>query len=190
MKKHNTSSLPTRLVDVGKMDDDMVTLVETNSSGNAEGFAYLILSYCWGAGNANSSTTKENVTERMQGFSVSNLPKTIRDSILLTRMMRFRYLWIDAICIIQGRSGDFHAESPKMGDYYSKSACCIAASCSNDSSDGLLIERPVARYPITHIGIRIADRCRDGTPYCIYQEVNNSTYVKKPFLESPLTKRG
>jgi hypothetical protein len=105
-------------------------------------------------------------------------------------MMGFRYLWIDAICIIQGRSGDFHAESPKMGDYYSKSACCIAASCSNDSSDGFLIERPVARYPTTHIGIRIADHSRDGTPYCIYQEVNNSAYVKKPFLESPLTKRG
>ncbi|CAF3621866.1 unnamed protein product [Fusarium graminearum] len=190
-KKKNTANLPTRLVDVGQIDDDMVKLVDVKSNGDAEDFTYLILSYCWGNGNANSSTTEKNVARRSQGFTISVLPKTIRDAILLTRMMGFRYLWVDAICIIQGPSGDFHAEAPKMGDYYSESACCIAASSSADSSEGFLIERAVAKYPMTHTGIRIATPpSQDGPPYCIYQEVDNSPYIKKPLLESPLKKRG
>ncbi|KAK6716757.1 hypothetical protein SNK04_007708 [Fusarium graminearum] len=155
-KKKNTANLPTRLVDVGQIDDDMVKLVDIKSNGDAEDFTYLILSYCWGNGNANSSTTEKNVARRSQGFTISVLPKTIRDAILLTRMMGFRYLWVDAICIIQGPSGDFHAEAPKMGDYYSESACCIAASSSADSSEGFLIERAVAKYPMTHTDAKIS----------------------------------
>ncbi|EWG55177.1 hypothetical protein FVEG_17467 [Fusarium verticillioides 7600] len=82
--EHNASGLPTRLVDVGKGNDSPIKLVDVKSSNHIQGFAYLILSYCWGSGNESSKTTENNLNARLRGFSVSELPKTIRDAILLT----------------------------------------------------------------------------------------------------------
>ncbi|KAF5684758.1 hypothetical protein FDENT_6561 [Fusarium denticulatum] len=186
--KHNASGLPTRLVDVGKGNDSMVKLVNVKSSNHIQDFAYLILSYCWGSGNESSKTTEDNLDARLRGFSASALPKTIQDAILLTRMMGYRYLWVDAICIIQGPSGDFHSESARMGDYYSNAECCISASAATDSQQGFLAERPLAKFPMEDIAIKIA---RNGEPgHVIFKSDHNKPGGKRPLLTSPLTKRG
>ncbi|RBR08319.1 hypothetical protein FVER53590_13220 [Fusarium verticillioides] len=186
--EHNASGLPTRLVDVGKGNDSPIKLVDVKSSNHIQGFAYLILSYCWGSGNESSKTTENNLNARLRGFSVSELPKTIRDAILLTRMLGYRYLWVDAICIIQGPSGDFHSESARMGDYYSNADCCIAASAATDSQQGFLTKRPLARFPIDDIAIKISGHKDPG--YAIFKSDHRKPGGKGPLLVSPLTKRG
>jgi hypothetical protein len=35
-----------------------------------------------------------------------SLSKTFKDAIITTRELRFRYLWIDSLCIIQGEKSD------------------------------------------------------------------------------------
>ncbi|KAF5976502.1 ankyrin repeat domain-containing protein [Fusarium coicis] len=186
--KHNASGLPTRLVDVGKGNYLMVKLVNVNSPNHIQDFAYLILSYCWGSSNESSKTTENNLKARLCGFSVSELPKTIRDAILLTRMMGYRYLWVDAMCIIQGPSGDFHSESTRMGDYYSNAECCISASDATDSQQVFLTGRPLARFPMEDIAIKIA---RLGEPgYSIFKSDHNKLGGRRRLLTSPLTKRG
>ena len=45
------------------------------------------------------------------------LPKTIRDAIQLTQALGVRYLWVDALCILQECGtdpGDFKTEAPRM----------------------------------------------------------------------------
>lgn len=54
--------------------------------------------------------------------------------------MKIRWLWIDALCIIQQSAGnkDFLTEAPKMGSYYSNSYLTIVSSATRDSRKGLL----------------------------------------------------
>lgn len=125
--KYVSSGLPTRLLDVGETNDLLVKLVEVKSCTNLRDVDYLILSYCWGNGNEKSKTTETNPGMRLRGFAVSDLSKTIQDAILLTRLMGFQYLWVDAICIIQGPTGDFRSESPRMGGLLLK--YCVLYLC-------------------------------------------------------------
>ncbi|KAF4436050.1 hypothetical protein FACUT_6741 [Fusarium acutatum] len=185
--KYASSGLPTRLLDVGETNDPLVQLVEVKSATNLRDVDYLILCYCWGNGNEKSKTTETNVETRLRGFAVSDLSKTIQDAILLTRLMGFRYLWVDAICIIQGPTGDFRSESPRMGDYYSNAACCISASVAEDSREGFLTERPLARYPMDDIAIRIA---KHDTGYTIFKDSHDDRSLVSNIHSSPLVKRG
>jgi hypothetical protein len=65
--------------------------------------------------------------------------------------MKIRYLWVDAVCIIQPdndrETEDWLKESAHMANYYSNAYLCIAASSAEDSSEGILVERPVAKFP-------------------------------------------
>jgi hypothetical protein len=42
----------------------------------------------------------------------------------------FRYLWVDALCIIQGPNGDWATESPKMAEVYGGAFLTISAAMS------------------------------------------------------------
>jgi hypothetical protein len=64
---------------------------------------YLCLSYVWG-GPPSYSLTMEWVERAKMPNSmrslIPNLPKTMTDAIAVTRMMRYQYLWNDALCIV------------------------------------------------------------------------------------------
>ncbi|KAF5980813.1 hypothetical protein FBULB1_5006 [Fusarium bulbicola] len=152
-------SLPTRLIDVGTDGAATVRLVDTDDiSRRRNKPPYTILSYRWGSANDSAKTTSRNLKERFRRINSNNLPKTIRDAIKITQFMKIRYLWVDAVCIVQtdrtakGEQGDdesridWERESTQMASYYANSLCCIAASSAKDSSDGILSERRVARY--------------------------------------------
>lgn len=148
----DTTVFPKRLIDIGEVEDDSIRLIETDHNSVTQ--PYLILSYCWGQSNESTKTTRDNLESRSCGLSTRMLPKTIRDAILLTRMMGFRYLWVDAICIVQATkddSGDFKLEAMRMRDYYANAQCCISASLARDSSEGFLTQRPLGRFPVPRV---------------------------------------
>ncbi|KAJ4176652.1 hypothetical protein NW755_014289 [Fusarium falciforme] len=66
-----------------------------------------------------------------------------------------RYLFVDAICIIQHNQGedatDWLAEAPLMGRYYQNALCTIAATGAYDSDDGFLTERPGELYHVSPV---------------------------------------
>lgn len=148
-----TSSLPTRLIDVGTQDQDKLRIIDTRTEypRGSKKPLYLILSYRWGKGNESARTTERNIKQRTKRMTLQDFPKTIQDAIKITRRMRIRYLWVDAVCIIQpdndGETKDWRKESANMANYYSNAYCCIAASSAEDSSEGILVERPVGRFP-------------------------------------------
>ncbi|QKD55452.2 uncharacterized protein FOBCDRAFT_138426 [Fusarium oxysporum Fo47] len=89
-----------------------------------------------------------------------------------------------------GPNGDFHSESPRMGDYYSHAACCISASAANDSSEGILTERPIARFPMDDIALRLASHQTDELRYHLFKANDYNPSLKHSLLMSPITKRG
>lgn len=150
--KEDRSLRPTRLIDVSNLDILLLCDAAHDIASAASPPEYLILSYCWGK-SQNAVTTYKNLEDRQNsGFLVSSLPQTIQDAVALTRRMGVRYLWVDAICIVQPSkeagwdASDWEHEAPRMGYYYRNAKCTIAASHSNDSAQGFLTERMTLRH--------------------------------------------
>jgi hypothetical protein len=134
--------MPTRLIDVGPPNGPQEPRLiatadfEDVREGQSANRRYVALSYCWGV-RKNLTATLENITSMQSCIPWSNLPLTITDSIELTRALKIRYLWVDALCIIQNSSDDWKAESVKMADVYGGSFLTISAALAPDVYHGL-----------------------------------------------------
>ena len=137
-------SLPRRLLDLSHGDEivtlDVQTWIHTNRATLEELSRYCTLSYRWGEGLAECSLSTPCIAERMLSFA--SMPQTFQDAITVARKLDIRFIWIDALCIIQpgadGDSADWEAEGPRMWLVYQNSICTIAATCSSNPHDGFL----------------------------------------------------
>jgi len=100
-------ALPTRVIEVS---DVTLKLTSTRKGAEYSKGEYVALSYCWG-GNQTFVTTLATLKEKEAGFPQSVLPQTLKDAISVTRSLGFRYIWIDALCIIQDSDEDKAAET-------------------------------------------------------------------------------
>jgi hypothetical protein len=78
----------------------------------------------------------------MIGLDISTLCKTMYDAVIVTRNLKLRYLWIDALCIIQDDAEDWEREALSMSEVYAQSYITLAATSSADSDGGLFFTRP------------------------------------------------
>ncbi|KAK4184417.1 heterokaryon incompatibility protein-domain-containing protein, partial [Podospora australis] len=118
---------------------------------------YVTLSYCWGILGDNAVTTKDNLSQRLQQISNSTLPKTIQDAIRVARLLKIKYLWVDALCIIQptpNDSGDWAHESARMGSYYRNAYCTIAAATAADCNQGPFNKRFGVEYSLEPVKVK------------------------------------
>ncbi|KAI0478296.1 HET-domain-containing protein [Xylaria cf. heliscus] len=131
-------ALPTRVLDVGEgLATGSIHLVETKPGQSAK---YVALSYCWGkAGNI--TTTTSTLKERKQNIDWNVLPKSFQDTIQVVRGLGIRYLWIDALCIIQDDANDWERESAKMADVYENAFLTISTDAAQDPTQGILTAR-------------------------------------------------
>ena len=133
------SKLPphSRLVDVQKM--------QLEAGEQAGEFA--ALSYVWGnCKNKKLYTTTRNVGERQQigGLGRVRYPKTIADAINLTKDLEIRYLWIDALCIIQ--DGDnLEDQIQTMDRMFGLTSLVLVAAAGVDQEAGLTGYRDTPR---------------------------------------------
>ncbi|KAJ8130723.1 hypothetical protein O1611_g2903 [Lasiodiplodia mahajangana] len=127
--------LPTRIIDVGNEEVEPC-LYESNG----ERAPYLALSYCWGSGT-NVTTTKESFRSRLESISLDSLPLTLRDAVIATRRLGFRFLWVDAICIIQDDADDWEREASQMRAVYANATITMSAHDSEDCQSGLFRTR-------------------------------------------------
>ncbi|KAK4159211.1 heterokaryon incompatibility protein-domain-containing protein, partial [Cladorrhinum sp. PSN259] len=144
---------PSRLLDVGQCDEDKVKLFNTKDfiSSDSQNFDYIALSYHWGV-SAAFRTTKSSQADRECGFSHEFMPRTLRETVQATRDLGFRYLWIDALCILQAEgpddevaAADWKKESVRMNEVYGGAALTIVAAGSSDCDGGLFRGRPTSR---------------------------------------------
>jgi heterokaryon incompatibility protein (HET) len=103
---------------------------------------YAALNYKWG----NTKTLKNSLSlvSRLlkPGALRENdlrlqIPATIRDAIELSRLSNERYLWVDAICIIQDDEGQKMAEIRQIHRIYNTAAFTIVAADGIDADHGL-----------------------------------------------------
>ncbi|KAH8588248.1 hypothetical protein B0O99DRAFT_555387 [Bisporella sp. PMI_857] len=131
------SKLPSRVLDVGNEQDQTVRLCV--SSENERG-VYCTLSYRWHA-HTFFATTRSNIEELRRKIPVDQLPKTIQDAIIITRTLGVRYLWVDAIAIIQDDAEDWTREASRMDSIYRNSILTIAAIDGPNEGDGIFRRR-------------------------------------------------
>ncbi|KAJ4320199.1 hypothetical protein N0V84_005984 [Fusarium piperis] len=175
--------LPNRVIDVGVKGGSPRLYVPKLEQGSTVFSDYLILSYCWGEGNLNARTTRDNFEQRRREINVGELSQTILDAIDVTRALGQRYLFVDAICIIQHNQGedasDWLAEAPSMGKYYQNALCTIAATGAYDSSDGFLTERPGELYPVSPVLLARYDDSveEDQQPQEVYADPSHPLWL-------------
>ncbi|KAH6857469.1 heterokaryon incompatibility protein-domain-containing protein, partial [Alternaria rosae] len=185
----NASAYPSRLLDVGTDQRGAVVLRNTNEFCDEK---YACLSHCWGTVRPLTLNAK-TLPLLSKGVGVSILPKTFQDAVIVTRRLRLQYLWIDSLCILQDDKDDWATESRRMGDIYAHAACTIAATSSNDNSDGLFF----ARSPLTVLPRRIHFDSGWHTPWLVGAGVQLlGTYVcdalgmvNRCIEDGPLNKR-
>jgi Heterokaryon incompatibility protein (HET) len=172
-----TPELPRRVLDVGTD----ISTVRLHQSLKDEKAQYASLSYCWGDSGKQITTTNSNLDDHMLALP-RHLPKTISDAIEVCRKVRIRYLWIDALCIIQDNSTDKLEQIAKMGSIYKSSTVTIVAASAERVTDGFLSnEKPIetiAQLPI------FIDNSTCGT---VYLRIHDSDYIYSS--EEPISQR-
>ncbi|RDW67716.1 hypothetical protein BP6252_09112 [Coleophoma cylindrospora] len=132
--------LPTRVIDVGSGSQPPSLRLRLSSPGQRA--PYLALSYCWG-GPQQLTTTTTTLAANLNALPGNQLPRTIEDAVTVTRRLGFRYLWVDALCIIQDDEADKLAEIGAMGGVYKNATLTMAAADSPSVKHGFLEDRPV-----------------------------------------------
>ncbi|KAK3375000.1 heterokaryon incompatibility protein [Podospora didyma] len=129
-------ALPTRVIDVGKDGEQDPFLVVTDGRRGS----YAALTYCWGNPLKHRilKTTSDNFEKHLSAIALQDMPRTLCDAVIICRRLGLQYLWIDALCIIQGDDEDWAREAGKMCDVYSNAALTIAADHGDGNSAGIL----------------------------------------------------
>ena len=128
------SPLPTRVIDVRCGREPR--LYETHGEQDY----FVALSHCWGKSQINT-TTKATFEQRKQCIPFNSLSKTFQDAVTVTRQLRFSYLWIDSLCIIQDDLHDWEAQAAQMASIYHNADLTIAATATRGGNEGFLSER-------------------------------------------------
>lgn len=105
---------------------------------------YAALSYCWGSHPYEGYiTTKANLHARMGNLVEDKLPKTFQHAIYIARRLEVRYLWIDAVCIIQDSREDWLEESGKMGSIFADALLTLVAAQGDNSEAGMFNSKSI-----------------------------------------------
>jgi hypothetical protein len=122
---------------------DVERLCLVKQPENVDETRYAALSYVWGATTEPFQTVQANIEDLSQhsAFTLphnrTRLPKTIADSIMLTRALGIRYLWVDRFCIVQDDKATKPHQLTSMASIYSNAYVTIAATEGNCSNYGL-----------------------------------------------------
>ncbi|KAI9743485.1 MAG: hypothetical protein M1818_002798 [Claussenomyces sp. TS43310] len=96
------------------------------------GSNYVALSYCWGTSTRHFTTTKSNISKlekrKSLDLTFSRLSGTIQDAIHCVRELDERFLWVDALCIIQDSKEEKEAQIMQMDRIYENSIITIIAA--------------------------------------------------------------
>lgn len=187
-----SEKLPSRLLDVGHSDHRIRLITSANdqkikdlrrSGGSVR---YAALSYCWGT-YPSFTATPASYEDRCEGFSIEEIPPTLQDAVQATKDLGFSYLWIDALCILQGDSKqarqDWERESATMNSVYGNAYFTIVAGSARDSGGGLF--EPRARFHLPYI--------QDGNEQDQNERVTAEVSMLMPdveFKDLPINARG
>jgi heterokaryon incompatibility protein (HET) len=125
---------PTRLLQISQPRKP----IKLQEKGLTSSFVdYIALSHCWGV-NVPTVTTTKNRKQRLKAIEWDELPPLFQDLITITYHLGIKYIWIDALCIVQDDKSDWEHESSQMASVYAEAYVTIAAVRAMDSSERFL----------------------------------------------------
>jgi Heterokaryon incompatibility protein (HET) len=145
---------------------------------------YATLSYCWGPPEKHPlKTTKTNILAHLNGIDFNTLSKTVQNAIVVARGVGLSYLWVDSLCIVQDDKEDWRQESALMGSIYERARLTIAASGSQDPTEGCFrSKRPTQAF--------VQVPCYSGTDWPGLFHISLLPSGDPSPIWSPLAKRG
>lgn len=167
--KPSPQMLPDRVIDCSNPDRPYIVL--TGLDGNLRQGKYITLSYIWGGPQPFMSTTQNILTYATHGLEILKFPKTIREAIVATHGLGIRYLWIDALCILQDSDEDKRRQIGMMAMIYRNSFATIIVACGNDVNEGFLYRDRPRKVP----DARIPYRCPDGRVGSVWIAIASDT---------------
>jgi len=115
-----------------RIEEDRLLLL-----GDISPAQYVCLSHCWGGGEGILRTTESNFVEHSNGgIPMGSLPATSKDAVIICRLLKVSYLWIDSLCIVQDSDEDWRSQSATMADIYANALLTVAASDSENATKG------------------------------------------------------
>lgn len=152
------------------------------------------MSYRWGS-SQRLTLTSASLKLLQSTFSVDLLPQTLKDAVQATRSLGIRYLWVDALCILQDSPDDLVREIANMSDYVRLATVVIQPSGLTSVHDPFLSHPPKDNdfHVLKSLNVK---RCRylemqfdgqNGKTYPVILEANPRWYV--PYQE-PIHSRG
>ncbi|KAI0113437.1 heterokaryon incompatibility protein-domain-containing protein [Daldinia grandis] len=162
-------SMPSRILRIDKVDSpDKFKINLEPTYDKVE--PYVALSYCWGGDQA-CKTTKSRMRSGTLSIPYDKLAQSIQDAIEVTWGLGLKYLWVDALCIIQDDEGDKIEQIANMPWIYNQACITIVAARSDRASTGFLDDIDLAQS--TKLAVRLPFRCPDqhgtlGSAYITY----------------------
>ncbi|KAI1086969.1 heterokaryon incompatibility protein-domain-containing protein [Rostrohypoxylon terebratum] len=102
---------------------------------------YATLSYVWGSHFPSLSLRRENYDLFRfvggLGPDTPGMPTTIQDAMKIVQEIGIRYIWVDALCIIQDDREDWSRIAPLMDAIYGNSTLNICAAFGSDNMTGI-----------------------------------------------------
>ncbi|KAJ4180922.1 hypothetical protein NW755_011457 [Fusarium falciforme] len=180
--------LPTRVLYVGnsRNPDSPVRLQVNEVETPGE---YLALSYCWGKPSPEPAfqpllLRRNSLYDLTSQILPRSLQQSIRDAICVTRKLGYKYLWVDALCIIQDDKKDKDQEISRMATIYKNAVITLAAGTAESASEGFLgnpSSKPEAYLPEYKFAIPMEHEGQMGNVY-----LSAGPYAP----DHPLDKRG
>jgi Heterokaryon incompatibility protein (HET) len=128
---------PCRLVDV--LHGRLILTSDTHPSG-----PYTTLSYCWGPNPSFLSLSADNLHQFCSVLPMELMPAVFLDAFEVTRKLGIRYIWIDALCILQSgkkSAEDWQLQSAQMSKIYANCLVNITASHATSPKEGCFASR-------------------------------------------------
>jgi hypothetical protein len=97
----------------------------------------MYLSACWG-GEFALRLTRDNQARLKTEIALDELPKTIRDAIVVAQALQIPYVWVDSLCIVQDDIKSWEFEVKHMQDYLSSCTLTLGAASSSALAAGFL----------------------------------------------------
>jgi Heterokaryon incompatibility protein (HET) len=195
LTRHNCGSAaisiswtPTRLLDLGTSTSSEWKLCIPKLDRTLVP-QYTTMSYRWGDGQFLKLTSRLMDSFR-SGKLIKSLPRAFQDAISVTKDLGIRFLWIDALCIIQDDEDDFHNECAQMSNIYRYSNCNIVAACGRDPFTTMFQERCFDSLQIGQFkSVWNSDNSTHVDQYD-FDQVVDMNYLWNDFLDCTVFTRG
>ena len=138
--------MPKRVIEIDQTSPSLRAWLSTD----APAAPYVALSYCWG-GDQMAKTVKSRVTVYEKDIPLHTLPQTIQDAIVVTRGIGLRYLWVDAMCIIQDDGDDMAEQIGQMYAVYRNAYVTVSAATAATSQEVRSYTPHTAPSPTKHL---------------------------------------